>query len=785
MAHAQRLSEEVKTLTARVRELEAVLAEPGGTSRLNSQDPRENPVNEIDTLYEKGFQVVSKSMGSLSIGSEGQANYHGESAATEYLKELLPLEEEPLEVTEHPERITLPYELLELMNAFPFGMKSVPHVKSLFMGFLPPKTRANHIADLYYTYVAWMYDPITRQELEADIFDQMYYPNGHINIDKVHSHRLSAFFMVMAAGVMYEPGPDSKLVAKRYHALAKAALALDPITHEVSCATIQSLLVMFRFHYNLDRKGNEVRWLIIGICSRVALKIGLHRDSSGWNLDPEEQQRRRRLFWELYMNDTWTSIVNGRPPSMMIQHTDCQFPDDLEPSVKANGETEIGWHNWKSRYAASCLSISVQHIFMTKKLPYAALLDLDKKIRKFPVPFHLQAPLAASEAGRAWSSDPRKAMQQYCILCERESNLLYLHRSYFAQALREESNNPLAHRYTASVLATYRSACRLISSLKGLYPVHPEITETSWFFWSGVFSSCIVLGALIVESPACSLSRDALREFEEALPFFQEGSRHCRPANTLPILQTLLERAQSSCSVFLSNGGQAVPERPTQNGTNENPDVYEVLGGRTSVITTRSTSNSPKAPPIQRPQSSSGSSGNGSVTSNVSDEQTIDYYDSLVLDMNAQRHFQYQTFQRPPPADTSGIPYQQETQTAGYPMQYSQSYPSTGPSMQYGVQQQQPGQNISTQQQYYAHQVQQWDNTAGSTYQTEYHVSPTYPTEQHQQQFAPPSHNSQHQHQQQQRQPPPPYFYGNGHGPGQTQDEIWRSFAKSFGLDNI
>ncbi|EEB90212.1 hypothetical protein MPER_11609 [Moniliophthora perniciosa FA553] len=252
------------------------------------------------------------------------------------------------------------------MNAFPFGMKSAPHTKSLFMGFLPSKARANHIADLYYTYVAWMYDPITRNELEADILDQIYYPNGHINIDKVQF-------------------PSSFCVFYGYGRWCDAALALDPITHEVSCATIQSLLVMFRFHYNLDRRSNEVRWLIIGICSRVALKIGLHRDSSGWNLDPEEQQRRRRLFWELYMNDTWTSIVNGRPPSMMIQHTDCQFPDDLEPSVKANGQTEIGWHNWKSRYAASCLSISVQHIFMTKKLsrhwPFQRLGELGPVIQ--------------------------------------------------------------------------------------------------------------------------------------------------------------------------------------------------------------------------------------------------------------------------------------------------------------------------------------------------------------------------------------------------------------------
>ncbi|KAL0564356.1 hypothetical protein V5O48_017694, partial [Marasmius crinis-equi] len=385
-AHAQKLAEQVKSLTAKVRELEAALAETsnGTSTRHNLND---NSTTEIDALYEKGFQVVAESMGSLSIGSEGQAIYHGESAATEA--------EEPPDATDHPERLTLPPELLELMNAFPFGLKTSAHIKTLFAPFLPSRSRAEYIADLYYKYAAWMYDPITRNELESDILDHIYLDSGYIDVDGIHSHRLSAFFMVLGAGIMYDPSSDSNSVAKRYYALAKAALSFDPITKDVSCATIQTLLVMFRYHYNLDRRSNEVRWLIIGVCSRVALKIGLHRDSSGWGLDPEEQQRRRRLFWELYMNDTWTSIVNGRPPSMMIQHTDCQFPEDLEPLVKPNGETEMGWHVWKSRYAASCLSISVQHIFITKKLPYAALLDLDKKIRMFPVPTHLQAPLAA------------------------------------------------------------------------------------------------------------------------------------------------------------------------------------------------------------------------------------------------------------------------------------------------------------------------------------------------------------------------------------------------------
>ncbi|KAK1227215.1 hypothetical protein PQX77_009849 [Marasmius sp. AFHP31] len=778
-AHAQKLAEQVKTLSARVRELEAILAEGSNAnpSRHLMNDPRSNSTTEIDALYEKGFQVVSESMGSLSIGSEGQANYHGESAATEYLKELLPaLEEEPADATDHPERLTLPYEILELMNAFPFGIKTPAQTKTLFGPFLPSRSRAEYIAGLYYKYAAWMYDPITRSELESDILDHIYLDGGYIDVENIPSHRLSAFFMVLGAGIMYDPSPDSQSVAKRYYALAKAALSFDPITKDVSCATIQSLLVMFRYHYNLDRRSNEVRWLIIGVCSRVALKIGLHRDSSGWGLEPEEQQRRRRLFWELYMNETWTSIVNGRPPSMMIQHTDCQFPEDLEPLVRPTGETEMGWHAWKSRYAASCLSISVQHIFITKKLPYTALLDLDKKIAMFPVPTHLQAPLSTADTRRSWSTDPGRAMQQYCVLCERESNLLYLHRSFFAQALKEDPSNPLEHRFAPSLVATHRSACRLISSLKCLYPNHSEMAQTSWFFWSGVFSSCIVLGALVVESPGCSLSASAFAEFEGALPFFVEGSKHCRPPNTTDILETLFHRAQDSYSAFLRGNGQTTERFPSNTTVSENPDVFEVLGGRPSVIT-RSSSNSPKSSASSQPAPLPMQT--DCVGSPYSAERDMmDYYDNLALG-GAPQEQGPSAHSYPHPRSTSA---NHGGQGHGQVEAYSQSH--TPYPMQYHTQNQQRSNGASVGVHVYEAQIAPEQYYAQHPGMQRTHEG--YPMHSH--------------HEQRQQQPPGSSTY-RPHAPyaqqqqqtlegtaplPQTQHDIWRNFAREFvGIETL
>ncbi|KAF9005897.1 fungal-specific transcription factor domain-containing protein [Cyathus striatus] len=625
MAHAQKLSEQVKTLTARVHELEAALAQ----TQSKAEDPHPllqstaSPTQNDD--YED-LKDVSEAIGSLSIGTDGQAKYHGESAGSEYFQDLLPPSQEETFMS-RPQHLELPPEVVDLMNAFPFGLKDCPYTKLVFMQYLPTRERALEIAALYYTNVAWQYDPVTHQDFMTAIMEPIYGNSGYANVDSVHSHRLAVFFILLANGVLYDRDHSAHDLAKQYHALSRAALSLDSVLVEATCATVQALFLMFRFIYNSDRSSNEERWLLTGLSARLAQTIGLQRDSAGWNLPADEIQRRRRVFWELFTWDSWTSVVNGRPAALMLQHTDCQFPDDLEPVIKPTGEVDLSWQAWKFRYSATCLTASAQHVFSTKAPPYLALLDLDKKIRKFPMPSHLRSPVRVSEAGRAWSGNPSKAMQQYCALCLRESNLLYIHRSYFAQAIRQDSENPLRHKFAPSVLATYRSACRLISSLRGLYPIHPDISSHVWYFWSGVFSSCIVLGALVVESPGCTLARDALRELEATVPFYEEGSRPCRAPGTVGILQKLCQRASVAYAAFKAGVEDGTRKSATDP---DRPDELEVLGGRKTIITTKSNANSPSNASATSPiPLKHDEEGNSPASQAGAAEMLMEYYQEL------------------------------------------------------------------------------------------------------------------------------------------------------------
>lgn len=93
MAHAQRLSEQVKTMTGRIKELEEALHETQRSNRdgsgpyplLKTSSQSHEHVEEPDlrTIYDDEVHDVTESIGSLSIDGDGRTKYHGESVGSE------------------------------------------------------------------------------------------------------------------------------------------------------------------------------------------------------------------------------------------------------------------------------------------------------------------------------------------------------------------------------------------------------------------------------------------------------------------------------------------------------------------------------------------------------------------------------------------------------------------------------------------------------------------------------------------------------------------------------
>lgn len=59
-------------------------------------------------------------------------------------------------------------------------------------------------------------------------------------------------------------------------------------------------------------------------------------------------------------------------------------------------------------------------MFLAKGVKYDLVLALDKKIRLFPPVPHLQVPQGIPEVDTSFSAYPILAMQQFCVLLQRE-----------------------------------------------------------------------------------------------------------------------------------------------------------------------------------------------------------------------------------------------------------------------------------------------------------------------------------------------------------------------------
>lgn len=119
------------------------------------------------------------------------------------------------------------------------------------------------------------FNPIIKPEFISTLLNPTYRTNLP-NVDHLHSHQISVLFIVLACGLFHdEDDPGSVFLAEQYQALARAALSLDPILNDPTCAAIQALLVMASFIHIYDRTANEFRWFLSSLANRIVQMVSL------------------------------------------------------------------------------------------------------------------------------------------------------------------------------------------------------------------------------------------------------------------------------------------------------------------------------------------------------------------------------------------------------------------------------------------------------------------------------------------------------------------------------
>ncbi|KAJ7157332.1 fungal-specific transcription factor domain-containing protein [Mycena filopes] len=568
----------IKTVTPRVRDTNTSAVNGNGNGNNQSPSAGSGSADSPDASSPRtDDESFIDAFGTLTIGLNGESSFLGQTARSEYLFRAL--------AKLPPTPIVLPHRLSRRILEL-----STPDVEVFdedlereIIEHLPVLSEAMRLCNTYLEHAAYLPMALQRSELVDEVMDSVYRAGGSPSAEGGRNpHALALLFAVFATAAILDPTKHAySAEAQEYYYLARAALSLTPPERETTRAAIQALIHMAQYVDLSDWEGVSANaaWLHIGMAVRLALGIGLHLDSARWNLSEATSERRNRLLWQLFSHDTWLSFSLGRPPSMSTAFIDVPYPKD-EPG---SDPKEISYFLWTCKYSVLMHSV-MSSAFGCKVPTYNTVLELDRQVRDFYIPVHLR-PTCTVEFP---SIPPYLQMQRFLALSTKESTLLSLHRAYFAQALQDKPDDLANHRYIPSVMATYRSAWRLIRGLVIMWRDIPGLLSRVGAAWSPALSAAIVMCILVTRAPGSKMTKSSLEELDALTLLFQEASTSCRFAGNLLQAITILTRKAHQAVDATADGYL---------GCDVTPADLDRLGGRTHLVSQVANADSPPSPP--------------------------------------------------------------------------------------------------------------------------------------------------------------------------------------------
>jgi hypothetical protein len=157
---------------------------------------------------------------------------------------------------------------------------------------------------------------------------------------------------------------------------------------------------------------------------------------------------------------------------------------------------------WQCRFAAECVAEVPSRVLTAEAPSYASIMELDRKVREFPLP-----------EGMVSSSDDLAGSFQKCVLDHTISEtctdiflsfkinqvhdvcivLMYIHRSFFAQAIIKHPVNLRKSTYAPSFLAAYRASSTILKSIREQFNMWPNSCSRFWTMWTSAFSVAVCI----------------------------------------------------------------------------------------------------------------------------------------------------------------------------------------------------------------------------------------------------------------------------------------------------
>ncbi|KAH8834707.1 fungal-specific transcription factor domain-containing protein [Flagelloscypha sp. PMI_526] len=640
----EKLHSQISYLRARNIQLEEALAsvysqisdEPhplliGGQAQNENSD--ESTATDIDTTEGQNVQNAIDALGTLAIGDNGQSKYFGPSAGTESLFQA-EHSETPDATDLTSSQVEVEPHLLQLSSQFPIDLEL--DTDSLFLSVirqLPKRLRASSLCELYTEQFAWASAALLREELIDDYFAPIYKiletvdEGPGITRAILRPHRCAVLLLVFALGAWVDLTQDKYWEeSDKYYHLARACLSMQSIFEEYECATVQAIYLLSSYSElrgHITSMTLHPSWTHLSVASKIAQGLGLHRDISKWKyLDSKTVEHRRHLFWDLASNEGFFSLSMGRPPSVRNSYIDAPLPAD-SGTVDSEGRHLQGFFNWKHNFARRICFPVTEALLAAIPPSYQDILGLDRRIREFPIPPHLNT---LSTGQFNIEEDPRRLFQSGLPGLFRSGLILTLHRTHFSRSLQDPSKNPLLSPFAPSFLAAYKAASWITKCQRVFCFKFPDLLVRLWHPWTHALSACIILGCIVIYVPSNPIAENALQELNAMCAIYEVAASKTislRTKRGWKLLQKIQLRAKESYGQFIDGQGSNLPSNIKFASSNFGDDELALFGGQTRILVTKASPPLTYLPRDQDPQPLT-------QTLEVGENMNIDVHPSLL-----------------------------------------------------------------------------------------------------------------------------------------------------------
>ncbi|KZP21364.1 hypothetical protein FIBSPDRAFT_740823, partial [Athelia psychrophila] len=539
----------------------------------------------IPSAPKEEIEETLNSFGTLTIGDSGEHKYFGASAGAEVNFDLNPnLDGAPL---------------LNDLASISFrdggcttGSETYENAMTMLFACLPPRPRAWSLCEIYLEHASWHVHLATRQDLIEDHLTPVYNAKKERedpafdseSYTQIAPHKFAFLYLIFAQAVLVDLTlPACHADGEKYHQYARAAMALRSFIDSPTVETVQAILLMVHYRsFAGERYTRDSIWVLGSLGCKLAQSLFADRDPGRWHMDEKTVEIRRRIFWEVYTADLFHSISLGRPPSIELSYVDCAFPTCGEDDFDAQ------YWNWTYQFMRDIFGSVLKLTLAAAPPSYRSILKLDRKVREMVLPSALNVFLQTNGPQTYVSAGMH---MKGCLLSHfRSFSMIFIHRSFFAQALLDHPDNPLRSPYATSFLATYRAASAVIRATVKHLERYPELFRRWWVIWTQMFSAAIIVGSVVTKAPSSSMASTAFMELGLAVDLFERGAGASERARTgMAILTALKEKASLVLSQYHSSaiGGALSPASSIFNSEEDGTDELALFGGQTSVLISR------------------------------------------------------------------------------------------------------------------------------------------------------------------------------------------------------